>query len=270
MTTAPTNSEELRLTPGALLRADTGAVYELTGECLDGADNGPLVLYRALAPHAQVLACPRALVGPKFSLIPAADPAPLKKFWYAYFGGPDILSLILSKYAEPWRVATTQRYVYRLFEVAQANAMPVDLECGLVLLLQKVVHTPGASRESQAEHSWLVARSLAPLLGAVPIDWERVRVLWDAPAGASVTDLLRSPLAFEPLEFCVNEELLWEEARPLFPGLQGRKGYETQRLKHLLELAARGPAFSKERSQWERSARTNIEGLRQAWQQKYA
>jgi hypothetical protein len=265
------------LKPGALLRSESGQVYKCTSICLHGLTFMPMVMYQRVGHDKQELTCAASemldtpIAGqPRFSAIAPADPLPLKKFWFEHGGEPETLSLILTKYSEPWRFALTARYLYRLFEAAQSAQVDLDLETGLALLFRHIAMTPGATPEAQAEQAWLAVKSLSASFKKAPVDWDRLCELGAPGAFGVVSDLLRSPLAFEPLEFCVHEELLWEEARPLHSGVDARKAYDTQRLQALLELAGKGPLFSKAQEGWERKARTNLEGLRQAWLKKYS
>lgn len=269
------------LSPGALLRKPGGAVYYVCGSCLQESTGEPMVLYKALdsteGPHLRASLVSALLepcsdtASPLFTSLAAPDSGPLRQFWKAHFEGDfTTLDVILQRYAEPWRLLHTPRHLYRIFELARSVAQPLSREEGLALLFHRISLIPGASLEVQSNHALLIAKSLAPTLPGPKINWEKVSGLWDPKVTGQVHDLLLAPVSYDLVEFCINEELGWLESRAMFPGTFGRKDYETARLTELIRLASQGPLYTKLPDFYEKRARVNVEGLRQAWRQKYA
>jgi hypothetical protein len=91
-----------------------------------------------------------------------------------------------------------------------------------------------------------------------------------SPESQLVQDLSRSFLGADAIPFCASEELIWLENRHMLNQTDPRKDFDTRRLKYLLALAEKGPLFSEVFQDLEANARGNLEGLRQAWVQKYS
>lgn len=266
---------------GALLRKNTGEIYQVTGHCeLEGSQD-TLLLFQSLDPRLQdgIRAVSLNQLNssgpgegpPLFRAVPAADTQALRQFWDKHFAG-DLSRLqgLIARYEEPWRYLHTPRYAYRLFEAAQALALPLTKEEGLAVLLSRISVLPGAPDEVQLRQAQIVAKSLCTVLSGAKVRWDWVWRALDPLTKGPVRDLLNAHLAFDALEFCVNEELAWLESRALFAGATPRKDYDTLRLTQFIAKTGQGALFSNLPETWERKARVNIEGLRQAWRQRYA
>lgn len=275
---SPLNGTPAELRPGSILRTSAGGLYSVVGQCHNEFTGAGMVLYRALAePSAPLLVTGIEAIHPTgtdepavFNMVPAPDESALRNFWNQSFPEtPHSIDTLLSHYAEPWRFLHTKRYVQRLFVLAKNLSLPLTKEDGLALALHKVAVVPGASEQTQLEQSVLVGKCLVASTGDSSVAWGLVIRHWDPKHKSVIRDLLLSHLAADPLEFCVTEELCWLEHRSLYRGADGRKEYDTQRLKDLIALIGNGAMYSSLGDSFEKRARVNIEGLRQAWRKKY-
>ena len=178
---------------------------------------------------------------------------------------------LLSYYRQSHRRQFNENYLFGLFNAAKIISFSLSVEEGIALIAHKLVWVPG----SQANQLLQAGLTLMKVLCAgmsTQINWGKVDALFTQEEPCALTDMLRSPLAADPLQFCVQEELAWLDNRTLYGSTDAKaakQAYDTARLGELLTLAQDGPLFTAALGAWERKARINIEGLRQAWMKKY-
>jgi hypothetical protein len=275
----PHSGTTLELPIGSILRTPRGDLYSVVGECHNPTTKATMVLYRSIEdPTGALLVTGSEDIRPigsaepaLFNMVLAPDDSALKSFWKQWFPeAPRVLEAVLAQYSAPWRYFHTERFLRRLFVLAKNLNLPLTKEDGLALALFRVAAVPGASEQVQLEQSVMVGKSLMAESRDLGIAWGLVIRHWDPKHKSVIRDLLLSHLAADPLEFCVTEELNWLENRTVYRGADGRKDYDTQRLKELIALIGNGAIYSSLGDSFEKRARVNIEGLRQAWRQKYA
>lgn len=271
---------------GSLYRHYKGGLYRVMGHCTVESSAEPGVLYSAVDPLARQDQWMRPLSDfagsvrggnlPRFSKLHAPEQAALREYLPDALLPASTLSAILQCMEQPWRFYHGQRKLFRMFEVAKDRGLSLTLEQSLALLFMDIVHIPGSKDGLNESQSAAVALSFKNRVQAAP-DWTKVAGIIQDTASSTATvsesrlvlDLDLSPLGDAPLEFCANDELAWLENRHLLQEADPRREFDTRRLRYLIGLAGQGPLFKDALVDLEERARTNIEGLRQAWVQKY-
>lgn len=268
------------LPEGTLLRSTTGEIYEVANMLEHAGQQELYYLLKDLDPeraaqlktlsHAEVIDAPDA-GGIKFHIAKGPDKGALQQFWKKHFNTHMyLLAEVLSELDAPWRRVYTSRTIYQLFETAQALAQPLTKEEGVALIFGNFGFFPGSAPESLTSTSLFMAEKWVQSRADLKINWSKVASYLKPDFKGQVADLLKAELAADSVAFCVGEELRWFEARPLHPGADGKKAYETARLKSLITMAGEGNIFSRLPDSYEKKARVNIEGLRMAWLKRYS
>lgn len=267
-----------------MFRHYKGGLYRAVGDCTIEATGSPGVLYQAVDPlKADVVWMRPALdfhqeVGPgvaRFAPVRRATDAALRKALPPSLIEAAALEKVLQCYSEPWRFFHDQVHLFELFWLAEARGIALTAEQALALLFHDVVYVPGAPAGHNEAQSALLVRGFASSFGSA-VDLEKVRLfiletadhLATSEESAVVQALDLGSLAAAPLEFAAVNELVWLENRHLIEGAE-RKAFDTARLKFLLQLATNETMFAPGFEDLEEAARTNIEGLRLAWVQRY-
>lgn len=272
--------------PGALFRHYKGGLYRVTGHCTVEESGEAGVLYAALDPLARQDVWMRPLSDfagqvrggslPRFAPLHSPSIDALKIYLPEDVVPPATLATLLSSFDQPWRFYHGEAKLLRMFEVARDRNLVLSLEQALALLFMDVVYVPGSKEGYNEQQSAAIAQSFKRRINATP-DWQKVVQIILDTAGTTasmeesrlVLDLDSCRLGDTPVEFCALDELIWLENRHLLQDADARREFDTRRLRYLIGLAGQGPLFKDALSDLEDRARTNIEGLRQAWIQKY-
>lgn len=273
--------------PGNLYRHYKGGLYQVQGLCTIEASQEQGVLYQALDPNARQDVWMRPLsdfsgptrVGgmPRFSSLRHSTLEPLRHYLAQDVLNDSALQSILSRYDEPWRFFHARRHILDMFEKAQELGMELSAEQSLAILFHDIVYVPGAPEGQNERQSILLMQAFKGQVQRADTDWALVaRIIEDTithtpttEASKAVLDLDIANLGDDPVHFCASDEMVWLENRHLLEAADARKDFDTRRLRFLLALANRGPLYHTSAPALEESARTNLEGLRQAWVQKY-
>lgn len=272
---------------GSRYRHHKGGLYEVKGLCTVEATLEPGVLYQTLDPLARQDTWLRPVanfLGPvsaggaisRFSALRSPSSAPLKEKLGEDVVAAHALESVLAQYRAPWRFYHDTAKLYRMFELAKERQIPLSLEQSFALLMLYAVYYPGTPQGQNEKQSIAMLHIVKPFV-KVTVDWDLVsRIIEDSgnctptvSESKTVLDLDLSTLGDSPLEFCAADELLWLENRHLLDPQDARKDFDTRRLRYLLSLTAQGHLYRSALTDLEEVARTNIEGLRQAWVQKY-
>lgn len=159
----------------------------------------------------------------------------------------------------------------------QAQTLELELTKSqlLALIFHNVIYVPGVGQNE------LICAQLFKKFAAdftvklSPAEEQHVvQILQDlgtkkvnTPESALMLDLLMLPLAATGVELCAWEELIWLENKHLMDRDNARKDFDTRRLKYVLSLAK--DKLFHQLTQYEPTARVNLEGLRQAWVKRY-
>lgn len=283
---APSTSEDLPV-PGKLYRHYKGGLYRVERLCTIEASQEQGVLYLALDPAARRELWMRPVSDfsgpvrgggmPRFSALRTPDVQALRQFLPAEVLSDATLNSVLACYDEPWRYFHSRRHVLEMFEKAQTLGTALSVEQALAVLFHDLVYVPGAPEGQNERQSVLLMQAFKSQVCHPTLDWSLVaRIIEDTVAHAPTTeaskavlDLDIANLGDDAVHFCASDEMVWLENRHLLEAADARKDFDTRRLRFLLALANRGPLYHGEASVLEESARTNLEGLRQAWVQKY-
>lgn len=273
--------------PGQLFRHYKGGLYRIVGNCTieDTLECG--VLYRAVDPQARQDTWMRPIrefstqanIGSaeRFSLIREADPSALRKFFPETLISAETLEKVLSSYDEPWRFFHSREHIHDMFSKALSRGINLTPEQSLAILFHDLVYVPGAAEGQNERQSTLLMQTYKQYIAGVDLDWELVATIISDTATHTATteaskvvlDLDISNLGESPTQFCAVDEMVWLESRHLLATENARQDFDTRRLRFLLALAEKGPLFSAAMADLEDGARVNLEGLRQAWIQKY-
>lgn len=267
------------LTTGALLRATNGELFEVSSQLEHLSQKDLFYLLRPLDPersdvrltisHEELAEQGNGVAG--YSVVKGPDKGPLQQFWKKHFASNvGLLSELLEEYDAPWRRVHTSSSLFQLFDTAQSLSQPLTKEEGLALIFRNFGYFPSSLGDTTAPVSLFMAEKWVEARSSLRINWSKVGAYLKPDFKGQVTDLLRAELAADSVNFCVAEELRWYEARPQHPGPDGKKSYDTARLKALVLLASNGNIFSRLPDSYEKRARINIEGLRMAWVSKYS
>ncbi len=272
---------------GQFVRHYKGGLYRVAGLCTIEASTEAGVLYQAVDPLARqdlwmrpvsdFSGIVRNTTLPRFVPLREPDSAALRRYLPESLIADSVLERVLSSYDEPWRFFHRRWHILDMFDRAAARDLALSAEQALAVLFHDLVYVPGAPEGQNERQSVLVMQSYKAFIGTAEIDWALVaRIIEDTAAhGATVDasqpvlDLDIATLGDDPVHFCAADEMVWLESRHLLADQDARKDFDTRRLRFLLALAERGPLFSPAMAELEEKARTNLEGLRQAWVQKY-
>lgn len=270
--------------PGTLVQHWRGSLFRVTGACAHHESNELSVLYRAVDPSEPALrSCPAvAFFGtvdscsPRFTRLRAPDPMKLRGYIPAEILSDASLEQILSSYDEPWRYFHNRDHIYGIFELAARRKIKLSIEQALAVLFHDIVYVPGAAEGVNERQSVALAQAFKSHVRA-ELDWAQLgRIITDTathkgsqPESMVVLDLDLASLGDDEVHFAAANELVWLESRHLLPTLDARKDFDTRRLRFLLALVEKGPLFSTSFSDYESSARENLERLRQLWVQQY-
>ncbi len=279
-------SEDLP-TPGHLYRHYKGGLYRVQSLCTIEATQEQGVLYSALDPQARADLWMRPLSDfagsvrtgamPRFSKLRTPDPAAVRHYLPREVISDATLETVLARYDEPWRYFHARRHVLEMFDRARELEMSLSVEQALAVLFHDVVYIPGAPEGQNERQSVLLMQAFKSQVCQPDLDWAlAARIVEDTiahspscDASKPVLDLDIASLGDDPVNFCAADELVWLESRHLLEQADARKDFDTRRLRFLLAQANRGPLYHGELAALEDAARTNLEGLRQAWVQKY-
>lgn len=270
--------------PGDRFRHYKGALYEITGTCTIEATQETGIRYKSVDPLARKDEWMRpfsdffsTLTGgvSRFAALRKPSDVALREYLDISVIRPDALATVLGRYAEPGRYFHSLERVYDLFDRAKALDLNLTPDQRLALLFLDVVYCPGAAEGANERLSALYMQSLsayfenANIKRISQIIEDTARHKSTCPDSEVVLDLAFAFLSDDPIHFCASDELIWLENRHLLDPENPRKDYDTRRLKFLLNMAERGPLYRSVLSDMEERARTNLEGLRQAWVAKY-
>lgn len=270
---------------GQRFRHYKGSLYEVVGDCTIEATLEPGVLYQAVDPQqkGQLWMRPLSVFSgttragqPRFSPLPSVNREAIKKYLPPSVITEEHLEVVLKHYDSPWRFFHSREHIFNMFETALRLKVQLTLEQSLAVLFHDIVYIPGAPEGFNEKQSVLLLQAFKSCI-ATPVDWVTVEQIIDdttallpsCDLSKAVLDLDLGSLGEDPIVFCASDELVWLENRHLLEPVNARQDYDTRRLRFLLSLANRGPLFSGPLSSLEDSARSNLEGLRQAWVQKY-
>ncbi len=273
---------------GDFYRHYKGGLYRVKGLCTVEGTLEVGVLYQAVDPLARQDVWMRPLPdfqGPvragsvaRFSRLRTPVEAALREYLGPEVLPASVLESVLARYDEPWRYFHTRRRVYDLFEKAKAHNVVLSLEQALALLFLDAVYVPGAPEGQNERQSALLMQAFKSQVLAPAVNWGQVaRIIEDSATrvpsselSKPILDLADSELGEDPVHFCAFDELVWLENRHLLDAEDARKDFDTRRLRFLLSQAERGPLYCDALVGLENAARNNLEGLRQAWVQKYS
>jgi predicted metal-dependent HD superfamily phosphohydrolase len=273
--------------PSQLYRHYKGALYQTRGGCTIETTLKQGVLYQAVDPLARQDVWMRPILDfsavvheaaglLRFTPVPLATDEALNHYLPSSLIQPAIRDSALMRQEGPDRFFHTKQRVLSTFEFALSLNLVLTAEQALAILFKDIVYLPGVPDGTNEKLSALTLSSYAHSLPG--LDTARACKLIEDTAhrtptseySALVLDLDWVHLAANGLQFCVNEELIWLENRHLLDSANPRKDFDTRRLKFLLHNLEKTALFQSEfLLHVEETARANIEGLRQAWQQKY-
>jgi predicted metal-dependent HD superfamily phosphohydrolase len=289
---APTQSEPTTNLPvigipevGTLVRHFRGSIFRVEGSSAQHDSNDVLVLYRALDPAdaSTLRACPAAsffavavAAQPRFVRLTNSSAEKIRAYLPEDILDHPTLELVLRSYDEPWRFFHTREHIHAMFDLAVRRKIALTTEQALAVLLHDLVYVPGAPEGVNERQSVLLSQTLKSRVQA-KLDWDLVGSFIEDTATHTartsesrvVLDLDLASLGDNQVQFAAANELIWLENRHLLPLPDARKDFDTRRLRFLLALAEKGPMFSNNFSDYESSARDNLEELRRAWVQRY-
>lgn len=272
---------------GQFVRHYKGGLYRVAGLCTIEATNEAGVLYQAVDPLARqdlwmrpvsdYAGIVRNSTLPRFVALRDPNPSALRRYLPEAVISDSVLERVLSSYDEPWRFFHRRWHILDMFDRAAARDLALSVEQALAILFHDLVYVPGSPEGQNERQSVLVMQAYKAFIGTTETDWTTVaRIIEDTAAhnasveaSQPVLDLDIATLGDDPVHFCAADEMVWLESRHLLAEQDARKDFDTRRLRFLLALAERGPLFSQAMVDLEEKARTNLEGLRQAWVQKY-
>jgi hypothetical protein len=275
------------LMPGHLVRHYKGGLYRIKHLGTNEENLEPVVFYKAVDPLAAQDGWVRTISNffspiagqaiTRFSLIPEAPRDVVRWGVPSFIISDTLLGQVLDQQSSPWRFFHSAQRVYDSFAFAKNRKLTLTPEQALALLFQHIIFVPGVFEQNQ-QLSANVVSSLRDQAGHDEVDWSKVTLFIrelgtgsvTSPESQLVQDLSRSFLGADAIPFCASEELIWLENRHMLNQTDPRKDFDTRRLKYLLALAEKGPLFSEAFQDLEANARGNLEGLRQAWVQKYS
>lgn len=274
--------------PGAWFRHYKGGIYEVTGNGILEATMEPVLVYRSVDPAEQhktwvrsasaFFSSVRAGGAARFQALRAAPDLPaVPQGMACHATYTALVQELFSAYAHPWRVYHGSRVLAEQLRAAQDAQVTWTPERYLAFLFSGLEHIPGAGKDIQKSRTQYVLHAMRMRWPAAVDNWAEVSELTDevlsekpqSEAGVLLRAVKLLPLADDALHFCVWEELLWYENRHLLSSDNPRKDFDTRRLRYLLAQAEQGTLYPAGWEAKEEAARTNLEGLRQAWVQKY-
>jgi predicted metal-dependent HD superfamily phosphohydrolase len=185
----------------------------------------------------------------------------------------ELLSKVLAYYQEAHRVYHGELHLFHLFSTAHALGLTLTVEQAFALLFHDLVYVPGAPAGTNERLSVSLMQALIfeyrddlglsvnwALVGEIVLDTIVHKASCEQSKVVLALDL--SSLAGSPDAFLATNEQVWLENQHLLAGAPDpRAKFNEARYKFLTELAAKGPLFTAEFSEWEQVARKNIESL---------
>lgn len=189
--------------------------------------------------------------------------------------GTTVLTELLTMHDMQYRKYHRSWLVEWMLEQAQQLQLELSKTQLLALIFHNVIYVPGVS-QNELICAQLFKKFVSEFtIKLTPAEEQHVvQLLQDMGTRKSnthesplVLDLLMLPLAATGVELCAWEELIWLENKHLMDRENARKDFDTRRLKYVLSLAKE--KLFNQLTQFEPTARVNLEGLRQAWVKRY-
>ncbi|MDO8416509.1 MAG: DUF1653 domain-containing protein [Agitococcus sp.] len=270
-----------------LVRHYKGGLYRTRGSCTIESTQKTGVLYQAIDPLARQDIWMRPITDffsmiheesrlQRFTAIPAASQEGLSHYLPGHIIALNMRDQVLAQQGGNNRFFHTEQHVFATFNLALSLGLELSPEQAVAVLFKDIINLPGVPEGTNEKLSALMLTSYAPYLPGLTIE-KASKIIEDtahriasSEESKAVLDLDWGYLAADGLQFCATEELIWLENRHLLDWASPRKDFDSRRLKFLLSNADKGPIFQSTLfMQLEETARSNIEGLRLAWQQKY-